>query len=57
MKMFSKANWLFLFYLVANKSKNHQRKLAHYTLQRHNMAALKLLICPNADVSIYFKVL
>ena len=46
MKKLSKANWLFLFYLVANKSENHYRKLAHCTLWRHKMAALELQTCP-----------
>ena len=38
----NKANGLFLFCLVANKSENHWRKLAHCNLQRHKMAALEL---------------
>ena len=45
MKMLSKSNSLFLFCLVANKSENHWRKLAHCTLQRHKMAAVKFQTC------------
>ena len=57
MTKLSKTNGLFLFYLVANESENHWRKLARFTLWRHKMAALELQIAQNADVSIYFKVL
>ena len=42
MKKLSKSNWLFSFYPVANKSANHWCKLAHFTLQKHKMAALEL---------------
>ena len=55
MKMLSKANCLFLFYPVVDKSENHWRELAHCTLQRQKMAALELRLVQNADVSIYFE--
>ena len=56
MKKLSKANWLFLFYQVVNKSDNHWRKLEHCTIQRHKKSVVELQICQNDDVSICFSI-